>query len=188
MGFAVLGRRALHLSRAGHAWPGAVNIATPGAAEAVAYAREHGFDPESFLEQPISWGDQDSMRHLNNVRYSRFIETGRMKWLASIGNELGGSDRARLFMEGRGVSLILKSIEVSFKRPVTYPDTLLVAHRPHNLQDTQLNLASIVYSYGQQRLVTTGDCVCVWYDYDQLKKTAVPVEIANVVNGRVKSG
>lgn len=46
---------------------------------------------------------------------SKLNEQGRMKWLASIGQEIGGAERARQFAEGRGVSLILKSIDVAFK-------------------------------------------------------------------------
>lgn len=74
-----------------------------------------------------------------------------MKWLVSIADELGGPDRVHAMLKGQGVSFILKSIQVNFRRPVTFPDTvrcnssialfhlddldgalqLLVAHKPH---------------------------------------------------------
>ena len=41
-----------------------------------------------------------------------------------MGNELGGPSRGKAMMNGQGISLILKSIELQFKRPVTYPDTV----------------------------------------------------------------
>lgn len=41
-----------------------------------------------------------------------------------MGNELGGPEKARAMLKAQGVSLILKSIEVKFRRPVTYPDTV----------------------------------------------------------------
>ena len=50
----------------------------------------------------------------------------RIKWMASLGNELGGLARAEAFVRGQGVGLILKSIKVQFRRPVTYPDTVRV--------------------------------------------------------------
>jgi acyl-CoA thioesterase FadM len=43
--------------------------------------------------------------------------------------ELGGQAKVDDMLQAKGVSLILKSIEVQFKRPVTYPDTV----RPPNL-------------------------------------------------------
>jgi hypothetical protein len=47
-----------------------------------------------------------------------------MQWLTSIADELGGPDRVRAMLRGEGVSFILKSINVNFKRPVVFPDTV----------------------------------------------------------------
>ena len=44
--------------------------------------------------------------------------------MLTLGEELGGPERARAMIRGQGVSLILKSIDVQFRRPVTYPDTV----------------------------------------------------------------
>ena len=46
--------------------------------------------------------------------------------MTSLGNELGGPSRAEAMIQGRGLSMILKSIKVQFKRPVTFPDTVRV--------------------------------------------------------------
>lgn len=47
--------------------------------------------------------------------------------MTSLGHELGGPEKAEAMLKGQGVSLILKSIEVKFRRPVTYPDTVRVS-------------------------------------------------------------
>jgi len=52
-----------------------LNLSIPGAVEAAAYAREHGYDPGSFLEQPVNWGDQDSMR----CAYASYMAECRIK-------------------------------------------------------------------------------------------------------------
>ena len=44
--------------------------------------------------------------------------------MMSLGDEIGGPEKAEAMMRGRGVSLILKSIQVRFRRPVTFPDTV----------------------------------------------------------------
>lgn len=145
-----------------------------------------------------------SCRHVNNVRYSesglgarrpsiddvpvRFFESSRIEWMVSLGEEIGGASRAEDMLAGRGVSLILKSISVDYKRPVVYPDTLLVAHKPHagplrsssdvhspdvtsrKLPRTHFHVMGAVYSYAQRRIVTECDSVLVWYDYNKLAK------------------
>lgn len=97
-----------------------------------------------------------------------------MKWLEALAEKVGGSSRREEMLAGKGISLILKSIEVKYKRPVTYPDTLLISSKPHKLSPTQFTLESIAYSYAQRAPVTTASAVCVWYDYDALKKCEVP--------------
>jgi hypothetical protein len=44
--------------------------------------------------------------------------------MTSLGHELGGPEKVAAMLKAQGVSLILKSIEVKFRRPVTYPDTV----------------------------------------------------------------
>ncbi|PIL24812.1 hypothetical protein GSI_12698 [Ganoderma sinense ZZ0214-1] len=151
------------------------------AEEGRAKLSELGFDPDSFWEQQVVWGDHDSFQHVNNVRYVRFFESGRIHWMQALGHELGGPERAGQLIRGEGVSLILKSISIDYKAPVTFPDTLLVAHKPHlgpghgperppRQAKTSFFMAGAIWSYAQRRIVTECDSVIVWYDYDRLAK------------------
>jgi len=149
---------------------------------------KNGFDPLSFWEQRIVWGDQDSFQHVNNVRYVRFFESSRIKWMTSFGEELGGPQKAIDMIKGRGVSLILKSIAVQFRRPVTYPDTLLIGYQPSaDAEDdpTALSVTGKAYSLGQQAFVATSNEVLVWYDYDKLKKCDPGDRIRDIVRNRI---
>jgi acyl-CoA thioesterase FadM len=47
-----------------------------------------------------------------------------MRWLSYIGEELGGQAKADAFLRAQGISFILKSIAVNFRKPVQYPDTV----------------------------------------------------------------
>ncbi|KAF9231269.1 HotDog domain-containing protein, partial [Melanogaster broomeanus] len=130
-----------------------------------------GYDEGSLWEQSIVWGHHDAFRHVNNVHYLRFFESGRMQWVIALGNLLGGKERTQAMLAGQGVSLILKSVNVNFRRPVTFPDTLLIGHKPIvSSSRTQFTLASAAYSYTQQAVVADSEGVIVWYDYDKLKK------------------
>ncbi|TFY66335.1 hypothetical protein EVG20_g4763 [Dentipellis fragilis] len=127
--------------------PGAVGPASPDAPEDDTFAAEadalqavareakaklaaKGYDAASFWEQPIVWGDHDAFQHVNNVRYVRFFESGRMKWITAVGNSIG-AERANMMLSAKGISFILKSIDVKFRRPVRYPDTVRISS-PHH--------------------------------------------------------
>ncbi|KAG6868055.1 hypothetical protein C0993_007914 [Termitomyces sp. T159_Od127] len=131
--------------------------------------KETGFDPASFWEQRIVWGDQDAFH--------------RMKWVLSLGNELGGQAKAEAMIKGQGVSLILKSIE------------LLIGYRPKDPSSdvnvdndpSVLNVTASAYSISQQAIVATSNEALVWYDYDRLKKCVPNEEMQSVIFGRMRS-
>ncbi|KAG1874403.1 hypothetical protein F4604DRAFT_1582281, partial [Suillus subluteus] len=141
-----------------------------------------GYDEGSLWEQSIVWGHHDSFRHVNNAQYLRFIESGLMVWLMAFGQVLGGEKRAKAMLAGQGVSLILKSTNVNFRRPVTFPDTVrfscnvslvmsFITTRPTiSSSRTQFTLNAVLYSYSQQAIVADSVGVLVWYDYDSLRK------------------
>ncbi|KAF8184454.1 Thioesterase/thiol ester dehydrase-isomerase, partial [Pholiota molesta] len=149
-----------------------------------------GMDPQSFWEQRIVWGDQDPFQHVNNVRYIRFFESARIKWMMTLGTELGGPARAKAMISGKGISLILKSIDVKFRRPVTYPDTLLIGYRPLPPTEPHHDTATFhvqasAYSLSQKAFVAHSKEALVWYDYDRLKKCDPGEEAKAVLFGRV---
>lgn len=53
--------------------------------------------------------------------------------MTSIGEELGGPQKGLDMLKGRGVAHILKSIEIQFRRPVTYPDTVSIVSKQLNI-------------------------------------------------------
>ncbi|KAK1230726.1 hypothetical protein PQX77_006176 [Marasmius sp. AFHP31] len=109
--------------------------------------------------------------------------------MTHLGNRLGGPTRADALLKGKGVSLILKSIQVNYRRPVTYPDTLLLSHKPYipqhedaKYQDpSHLYLASSAFSVAQQAFVAHAYETIVWYDYDKLRKCDPGDEYRNAV-------
>ncbi|KAI0682176.1 hypothetical protein BC835DRAFT_1424747 [Cytidiella melzeri] len=191
-----------------------------------------GFDPTSFWEQPIVWGDHDSFQcvpstpehissptgyntFLSGAFTVRFFESGRIKWMTSLGDEIGGPEKVEAMIRGKGVSLILKSISLNYKRPVTYPDTLLIAHKPHagvlqsashtqsgpastqvppsalapyKLAKTHFHCLAVAWSHKQQRIVTESDSVLVWYDYDKLTKCSPGEKALQALERRIVLG
>ncbi|KAK7038713.1 hypothetical protein VNI00_010597 [Paramarasmius palmivorus] len=150
---------------------------------------EAGFRPQFLWEQKVVWGDHDSFQHVNNVHYVRFFESSRINWMTRLGQRLGGPAKAQALIKGQGVSLILKSIEVKFRRPVTYPDTLLISHKPYipqvdarkRIDSSELHLTSSIFSITQGAFVAHANEIVVWYDYDKLKKCDPGEEYKTIV-------
>ncbi|PVG04893.1 hypothetical protein CPB86DRAFT_692692 [Serendipita vermifera] len=160
------------------------------------WAVQHGFDPASFWEQSIVWGDLDSfqqVKHVNNVRYCKFH--GRMRWLQDLAIEAGGEQTAENLFKGRGISK-LKILghdyitEARLQRPVNFPDTLLIAHKfvPHSKDPAHLLMHAVAYSNSQERVVTESNAICVWYDYDNLRKASQgpPAHFARAIERSLK--
>ncbi|KAJ8586164.1 hypothetical protein M405DRAFT_373664 [Rhizopogon salebrosus TDB-379] len=159
------------------------------AANARAKLISMGYDAGSLWEQSIVWGHHDAFRHVNNAHYLRFIESGRMVWLMAFGKALGGEERVKEMLAGQGISLILKSININFRRPVTFPDTLLIGHKPIiSSSRTQFTLNAALYSYSQQAIVADSDGTLVWYDYDNLKKCDPGVRAWDILKAASKHG
>ena len=69
----------------------------------------------------------ESVRTRRRPPLHKFTPTphqGRITWMTSLATQLGGPSKAQDMLKAKGISLILKSITVNFKRPVTYPDTV----------------------------------------------------------------
>ena len=129
--------------------------------------------------QAIVWGEQDSMGHVNNVMYVRYAESGRCNWTRNIGKYFDTQNK-KLWEEiltSRTVGLILKSITVDFKFPMTWPDKISVYHkirdRPTETTES-LVLDVMILSEVKQR--PSARCLedVVVYDYKKGRKSALP--------------
>ncbi|KAL0570787.1 hypothetical protein V5O48_011171 [Marasmius crinis-equi] len=151
---------------------------------------EAGFSRPFIWQQPIvSVSSILSDAEFNNL--IACVIQSRIHWMTHLGNRLGGPKRADALLKGKGISLILKSIQVNYRRPVTYPDTLLLSHKPYVPQHgdakdkesdpTHLYLTSSAFSVVQQGFVAHAFETIVWYDYDKLRKCDPGDEYRNAV-------
>ena len=61
------------------------------------------------VELPVVWGEMDSMRHVNNTVYIRWMETARFEYFEQV--ELRSTDAPS------GRTGILKSVDCNFRIP-----------------------------------------------------------------------
>lgn len=142
--------------------------------------------------QQVVWGEQDSFQHVNNVQYVRWAESSRVNWathLATSQKDPGQARRWAELMTPRSIGLILKSIKVDYKLPLTYPDRVSVYHRlrfpPSSKQQAQqpssLILDAAVFSHRHRRVSARVEEDVVIYDYRAARKTEMPVFMQDVL-------
>jgi YbgC/YbaW family acyl-CoA thioester hydrolase len=129
---------------------------------------------------PIQWGDQDSMGHVNNVQYVRWCETGRTNWTRKYGKYFDVKNKQEWdeLLTARGVGLILRSITVDFKFPMTWPDKISVYHRLRERpgEETEsMMLDVMILSELRQRPAARALEDVVVYDYRKAKKGPLPL-------------
>ncbi|KAK1921387.1 HotDog domain-containing protein [Papiliotrema laurentii] len=153
--------------------------------EASKWFAENGYDARGQLEWPVAWGDCDMFQHANNVHYVRWFESARIRYTETL--DLPNDDVRRL-LSGQGTGIILKDVSIKYKAPVTYPDTLYIASKPHSVDQDRASfgLASAFYSLKDNKLVATADCTLVMYDYNDLCKGSMSDTFRDALLRRIK--
>lgn len=121
------------------------------------------------VEVPVVWAEMDYFRHVNHAVFFTYFENARIPYLQRIGfRELG---------EVRMVGPILQSAQARYRRPVTYPDTLVVGARTTELGEDRFTHEYRVVSRGMNDVAAVGGGVLVAYDYASGRKTALPADV-----------
>ena len=118
------------------------------------------------LEIPIAWGDMDALGHVNNTMFFRYFESARIAYLTRI--EFIGGDS--------GFGPILASTQCRFRKPLTFPDTVIVGARCISVaSDRFTHQYRIVNKQGD--VVAEGDGVVVAYNYNKGMKCPIPDDV-----------
>ncbi len=131
---------------------------------------------EKFLAQhpivteiPVAWGEMDALQHVNNVVYFRYFETARIDFFN------------RLFplnaLYKSGVGPVISENQARYKRPVTFPDTLLVSVSISDIQSDRFTMHYQAFSKQQQAVTTLGTSVAVMFNFKTGQKAELPAEL-----------
>lgn len=124
-----------------------------------------------FLEMPVRWGDMDAFGHVNNVQYLRYLESGRVAYVAeAMQTRLEANE-----------SIILADIQCSFLRQLHYPATIEVATRISRIGTSSLHLNCAIYIKGEQEPVATSKGVMVWFGFSEQRPTPVPAAVREAI-------
>ena len=115
------------------------------------------------LPREVEFRDIDVAGHVNNAVYLTYLETARIRYLIEV---LGPQF-------AYAVSLILARIELDFRSPARFPETLQLGARVPRLGRKSFDMEHEVRG-GDGRLVLEASSVLVAYDYEANAPMAVP--------------
>lgn len=121
---------------------------------------------------PVAWGEMDSLGHVNNIVYFRYFETARIVYLEKSG--------MMEIMKRSGIGPILARTSATYRKPISYPDTLSVGARVATIGTTSFIMEYLVESEALGT-ATFGDAVIVTYDYTRRAKATVPDEVVKAI-------
>ena len=114
----------------------------------------------------LPWGDLDAFGHVNNVAYFRYFEQSRVAFLTDVGWMPSGRPT--------GIGPIVHSTQARFRRPLTYPDRLLVGTRLAKQEADRVTLEHRAVSERLCEVACDGWAVVVCFDYAAGAKAVIP--------------
>lgn len=124
-------------------------------------------------EIPVAWGEMDALQHVNNVVYFRYFETARIDFF----NRLFPLDD----LYKSGVGPVISENHARYKRPVTFPDTLLVSVSISDIQADRFTMHYQVFSKSQQAITTVGSSQAVMFNFKTGTKAELSPELLAIL-------
>ncbi|MGH7462964.1 MAG: acyl-CoA thioesterase [Longimicrobiales bacterium] len=124
---------------------------------------------------PVAWGEMDAYGHVNNIVFFRHFESARIALLDAIDFR----DPAH----NNGIGPILASTQCRFRRPIAYPDTLLVGARIRSVEDDRFEMEYRLVSLALQGLAADGSGMVVAYRYEEARKASLPAAVRARIEG-----
>jgi acyl-CoA thioester hydrolase len=125
------------------------------------------------VEVDVAWGEMDSYAHVNNVVYFRYFENARIAYLDRVGWSASKLEH--------GLGPILHSTSARFRRPVTYPDHLLVGARATDIQSDRVVFELRIVSTRLNAVACEGQAIVVSYDYGVGAKAPIPESVRRAI-------
>lgn len=117
------------------------------------------------LDIRIDWSDLDMYKHVNNVTYMRYLQSGRVNfWEAS-----GIYDHYQDSNQGT----MLVSTRCDFKNPLLYPGKAIIKTKLDSIGNTSFSLQHVILDNAGE-VCAEGNDVVVCYDFNKNKTIRVP--------------
>lgn len=125
------------------------------------------------IELDVAWGEMDAYDHVNNVVYFRYFENARILYLDRIGWMASKLEA--------GLGPILASTSARYRKPVSYPDRVLVGARVSDAQPDRVTFEYGLVSTKLNAVACEGQAVVVSYDYKAGTKVPIPEAVRKAI-------
>ncbi|KAI0022807.1 hypothetical protein F4780DRAFT_731613 [Xylariomycetidae sp. FL0641] len=148
--------------------PGGGELYKPLREKIVQLALAQGYDEPSMLEHGVVWADdQDPWGHIMNARFPHYASACNFRLFESFEAQL--KDKFQDLMKVRGIGVIVKTSTLVIKRPVSYPDSIIVANRIDDVKPDRYHVTTTQWSLRQQAPVAESNGWVVFFDYSNGK-------------------
>ena len=130
------------------------------------------------FEQEVVWGEMDALNHVNNVSYMRYAESSRFAFIFSAGL----SDISPNPTANNGELVLLAEVNIRYKAPVVYPDTLLIGVGVSAIEDTSYTLLQHFYSTAQKCITTECTARLVNFDTKAGRRAKFETNVLELLN------
>jgi acyl-CoA thioester hydrolase len=117
-------------------------------------------------EHKLAWGEMDAFQHVNNTVYFKYFESARIDYMTKTGY--------LKLMANTQCGPILADVYCKFKRPLTFPDHIVIGTKISSLKESECIMEHAIFSQSQQTIVASGHGKIVHYDYASNKRTKFP--------------
>jgi acyl-CoA thioester hydrolase len=121
----------------------------------------------------VAWGEMDALQHVNNSVYFKYFETARLDFFNKI-NLLDD-------LKTTGVGPVLSETNARFKRPVTFPDSIVVGVKISDINEDRFVMHYTVFSKAQQAVTTIGWAKVVMFNFKTGKKAKLTPELLSAL-------
>ncbi|KAJ8123483.1 hypothetical protein ONZ43_g582 [Nemania bipapillata] len=152
--------------------PGGGQLYSPLREKIVSQALSQGYDQGSMMEHGVVWADdQDPWGHIMNAKFPHCVSASNFRFFESFEEHL--KDKFQDLMKVRGIGVIVKSSTLDIKRPVSYPDSIIVANRIDEVKADRYHMTTTMWSLRQQSPVAESNGWVVFYDYSKGKPSSL---------------
>ena len=124
------------------------------------------------MTMPIRWGDMDSMGHVNNTTYFRYLETARIDWLHTI-NAVPDPTK-----EG----IVIINAFCNFYKQLEYPgDIRLKMYTSDPARTTFETWATMERDDQPGVIYAAGGATTIWVDFPKQKAIDLPDRMRKIV-------
>lgn len=120
------------------------------------------------LELRIDWSDLDMYKHVNNIAFMRFLQSGRVNFWEATG--------IYNLYENTNKGTMLVSTHCDFKKSLYYPGTAIVKTKLDFIKNSSFGLKHLILNE-ENEVCAEGKDVVVCFDFEKNKTFHIPDDL-----------